>query len=116
MIGKRFCVLTCSPPGSQSAAMTTPLCPESALRGVLSTENSSLSSVSVPRKDKRFQKRCRYRKARKSFNKMFHYIPTSWIAQGTVSDFEIFFLIPFSCVKRGVMYTLKKLVEMLWLN
>ena len=40
--------LTCSPPGSQSAEMTTPLWPASALRGVRSTENSSLSSVSVP--------------------------------------------------------------------
>ena len=51
-IGKRFCVLTCSPPGSQSAAITTPLCPDSALKGVLSTENSSLSSVSVPKTNK----------------------------------------------------------------
>ena len=41
-------VLTCSPPGSQSAAITTPLCPESARNGVRNTENSSLSSVSVP--------------------------------------------------------------------
>ena len=41
-------VLTCSPPGSQSAAITTPLCPERARSGVLRTENSSLSSVSVP--------------------------------------------------------------------
>ena len=40
--------LTCSPPGSQSAAITTPLCPERARSGVLRTENSSLSSVSVP--------------------------------------------------------------------
>ena len=43
-----ICVLTCSPPGSQSAAITTPLCPESARSGVLRTENSSLSSFSVP--------------------------------------------------------------------
>ena len=41
-------LLTCSPPGSQSAAITTPLCPESARNGVRNTENSSLSSVSVP--------------------------------------------------------------------
>ena len=32
-------VTACSPPGSQSAAMATPLCPFSDLRGVLSTEN-----------------------------------------------------------------------------
>ena len=41
--------------------MTTPLCPDSALRGVLSTENSSLSSVSVPRKkQKSVRADCRY--------------------------------------------------------
>ena len=39
-----------SPPGNQSAAMTTPLWPERARKGVRSTENSSLSSVSVPKK------------------------------------------------------------------
>ena len=47
-IALNICVLTCSPPGSQSAAITTPLCPERARSGVLRTENSSLSSVSVP--------------------------------------------------------------------
>ena len=46
-----YSTLTCSPPGSQSAAITTPLCPESARNGVRNTENSSLSSVSVPEND-----------------------------------------------------------------
>ena len=48
LIEHLYYVLTCSPPGSQSAAITTPLCPESARNGVRNTENSSLSSVSVP--------------------------------------------------------------------
>ena len=38
-------VTACSPPGSQSAAITTPWCPVKDLSGVLSTEHSSTSSL-----------------------------------------------------------------------